>query len=136
MPSGDDHHRWCFVTNHARVLESIAGERTSRLRDIARTVGITERTAAQIVDDLVESSYLTKIREGRRNRYDVHEELPLRQRQHRHRTVGELIRRPRLDRFPLPQLGRARGNARQQSRRLGPRPFLQAGRVMTASLVL
>jgi DNA-binding IclR family transcriptional regulator len=90
--SGDDHHRWRFVTNHARVLETIARDRTSRLRDIARTVGITERTAAQIVNDLVESGYVTKTREGRRNRYDVHEELPLRHRQHRHRTVGELIR--------------------------------------------
>jgi len=90
-PSGDDDHRWRFVTNHARVLETIARDRTTRLRDIARMVDITERTAAQIVNDLVEGGYLTKIREGRRNRYDVHEELPLRHQQHRHRTVGELI---------------------------------------------
>jgi DNA-binding MarR family transcriptional regulator len=90
--SGDDHHHWRFVTNHAHVLETIARDRTSRLRDIARAVGITERTAAQIVNDLVEAGYLTKIRDGRRNRYDVHEELPLGRRQHRHHTVGELLR--------------------------------------------
>lgn len=89
---GDDYHRWRFVTNHAHVLETIARDRTSRLRDIARTVGITERTAAQIVNDLVEAGYLTKFRDGRRNRYDVHEELPLRHPGHRQHTVGELLR--------------------------------------------
>lgn len=90
--SGEDHYHWRFVTNHAHVLETIARDRTSRLRDIARAVGITERTAAQIVNDLVEAGYLTKIRVGRRNRYEVHEDLPLRHRQHRHLTVGELLR--------------------------------------------
>jgi DNA-binding MarR family transcriptional regulator len=92
LTSGDDHHGWRFVTNHAHVLETIAGDSTSRLRDIARTVGITERTAAQIVNDLVDAGYLTKFRNGRRNHYEVHEELPLRHPRHRHHTVGELIR--------------------------------------------
>jgi hypothetical protein len=90
--SGDDgFHRWRFVTNHAHVLELIARDPTTRLRDIAAGVGITERTAAQIVNDLVAAGYLTKIRDGRRNRYEVHNELPLRHPQHRHHTVGELI---------------------------------------------
>jgi DNA-binding transcriptional regulator PaaX len=88
----NNHHLWRFVTNHARVLEAIGTDPTIRLRDIAREVGITERTAAQIVNDLEEAGYLTKTREGRRNHYDVHEELPLRHPQHEHRTVGELIR--------------------------------------------
>jgi DNA-binding transcriptional regulator PaaX len=90
--SGNDYHRWRFVTNHAHVLETVATDPTVRLIDVARTVGITERTAAQIVNDLVDAGYLTKIRDGRRNRYEVHEDLPLRHPQHRHHTVGELIR--------------------------------------------
>ena len=90
--SGDDFHRWRFVTNHAHVLETIARDPTTRLRDIAVTVGITERTVSQIVNDLVAAGYLTKSRNGRRNRYDVHEQLPLRHPQHRHHTVGGLIR--------------------------------------------
>jgi predicted transcriptional regulator len=89
--SSDDYHRWRFVTNHAHVLEAIASDPTLRLRDIAQTVGITERTAAQIVNDLAEAGYLAKIRDGRRNYYEVHKDLPLRHPQHRHRTVGELI---------------------------------------------
>lgn len=62
------------------------------MRDIAQIVGITERTAAQIVSDLEGAGYLSKTRDGRRNRYEVHEELPLRHPQHRHHTVGDLIR--------------------------------------------
>ena len=91
QPSGVADHSWRFLTNHAHVLECIAGEPTLRLRDIAASVGITERAAATIVNDLVEAGYLTKTRIGRRNTYEVHDELPLRHPLHRHHTVGELI---------------------------------------------
>ena len=70
----------------------VSSDPTTRLRDIAQTVGITERTAAEIVNDLEQAGYLTKTRDGRRNRYQVHEELSLRHPQHRHQTVGDLIR--------------------------------------------
>jgi DNA-binding transcriptional ArsR family regulator len=90
--SGKEDQSFRFVTNHAHVLQCIAEDPDARLRDIASTVGITERTAAQIVKDLEQAGYLTKSRDGRRNRYEVHEELPLRHPQHRHHTVGDLIR--------------------------------------------
>jgi DNA-binding MarR family transcriptional regulator len=84
-------HSWRFVTNHAHVLEHIYTDPSARLRDIAAAVGITERTAAHIMNDLEAAGYLTKTRDGRRNRYVVHDELPLRHPRHRHRTVGDLI---------------------------------------------
>jgi DNA-binding MarR family transcriptional regulator len=90
--SGNPDHPWRFVTNHAHVLECIASNPAARLRDIAATVGITERTGAAIVSDLEQAGYLTKTRVGRNNRYEVHDQLPLRHPQHRHHTVGELIR--------------------------------------------
>jgi Mn-dependent DtxR family transcriptional regulator len=90
--SSNEFHHWRFVTNHAHVLEAIATDPTLRLRDIAAAVGITERTVAQIVGELEAAGYLTKTRDGRRNTYEVHEDLPLRHPQHRHRTVGEFIR--------------------------------------------
>ena len=89
--TSDDNRSWRFVTNHAHVLAYIAGDPGARLRDIALTVGITERTAAQIVRDLEQAGYLTKTRVGRRNRYEIHGELPLRHPEHRHQTIGELI---------------------------------------------
>src|SRR5688500_16535576 len=90
--SGEIDHYWRFVTNHAHVLEYIATDPSGRLRDIATTVGITERTTAQIVKDLEQAGYLTKTRNGRRNTYEVHDQLPLRAPRHRHHTVGDLIR--------------------------------------------
>jgi DNA-binding transcriptional regulator PaaX len=80
------------VTNHAHVLACIAADPTLRLKDIAATVGITERSAAHIVTDLEAAGYITRTRDGRRNTYELHGELPLRHPQHRHHTVGELIR--------------------------------------------
>src|SRR5919199_1489167 len=90
--SSDKDHDFRFVTNHAHVLACIAADPTARLRDIAVTVGITERTVAQIVSELEEAGYLTKTRVGRRSQYEVHDELPLRHPHHRHHTVGDLIR--------------------------------------------
>ena len=90
--SGNGDHVWRFVTNYAHVLVCIAADPGARLRDIAETVGVTERTASQLVRDLEHAGYLTKTRTGRRNKYVVHDELPLRHPLHRHHTVGELIR--------------------------------------------
>jgi hypothetical protein len=90
--SSDEDHVWHFVTNYSHVLACIASDPGARLRDIAGTVGVTERTASQLVRDLEHAGYLTKTRTGRRNRYEVHDELPLRHPLHRHRNVGELIR--------------------------------------------
>ena len=101
--SGDGDHSFRFVTNHAHVLQVISANPTARLRDIAATVGVTERTAAQIVSDLEQAGYLSKSREGRRNRYTVHEELPLRHPQHRQHTVGDLIG---FLEAPAPEAGR------------------------------
>ena len=66
-----------LVTNHARVLCCIARDPSVRLREISEQVGLTERAVVQIVNDLEKAGYLTKTREGRRNRYDVHGELNL-----------------------------------------------------------
>jgi hypothetical protein len=90
--SGESDHAWRFLTNHAHVLTCIGADPDIRLRDIAVTVGITERTAAELVNDLVQAGYLTKTRDGRRNTYELHDELPLRHHLHRHHTVGDLIR--------------------------------------------
>ena len=42
-----------------------------RLRDIAASLGITERSAFGIVTDLTMAGYLVKQKAGRRNRYQI-----------------------------------------------------------------
>ncbi|MFE3448737.1 helix-turn-helix transcriptional regulator [Nonomuraea sp. NPDC059194] len=63
--------RWTFLTHHARVLLEIGRDPEARLRDIADAIGITERTVQTIVNDLHEAGYLTRERNGRRNRYQL-----------------------------------------------------------------
>lgn len=82
---------WTFLTNHAHVLLCIAEDPEARMRDLAEKVGITERAVHRIVDDLEAAGYLSRSREGRRNRYELHGEMPLRHPVERHRTVASLI---------------------------------------------
>jgi DNA-binding IclR family transcriptional regulator len=56
---------WSFLTNHARVLVCIAHDPGVRLRDIANTLDITERSAYSIVTDLTASGYVVKQKDGR-----------------------------------------------------------------------
>lgn len=82
---------WAFLTNHARALLLIADNPDIRLRDLAASLGVTERTAYGIVADLDEAGYVVKQRDGRRNRYLVQEHLPLRDEISRERTIGEVL---------------------------------------------
>ena len=82
---------WSFLTNHARVLVCIAHDPGVRLRDIAATLGITERTAYGIVTDLTEAGYVVKNKDGRRNRYQIQAHLPMREAVSRERTIGEVL---------------------------------------------
>jgi predicted ArsR family transcriptional regulator len=83
--------KWSFLTSHARVLLCIARDPGVRLRDIAATVGVTERSAHDIVTDLVAAGYVDKDKDGRRNRYRIHDHLPLPDSITTGRTVGELL---------------------------------------------
>ena len=82
---------WSFLTNHARVLMCIAHDPGARLRDIAASLGITERSAHGIVTDLAEAGYLIRQKDGRRNRYQIQAHLPLPEPTSQERTVGEIL---------------------------------------------
>jgi IclR helix-turn-helix domain len=82
---------WSFLTNHARVLLCIAHDPGVRLRDIAARVGITERTAYGIVTELAEAGYVSKDKDGRRNRYQIQAHLPLPEPTGREHTIGEIL---------------------------------------------
>ncbi|WP_369149116.1 helix-turn-helix transcriptional regulator [Streptomyces sp. R44] len=62
---------WTFVTNHARILAMILRDPEIRQRDLADSCGLTERAAGAIVRDLENAGYLTRVRQGRRNHYEV-----------------------------------------------------------------
>jgi predicted transcriptional regulator len=83
---------WTFLTNHARALVYIAREPGTTVREVADCVGVAERSAHRIVNDLVEAGYLTRHRLGRRSYYEVHPERPLRNSAEPDHEVGDLLR--------------------------------------------
>jgi predicted transcriptional regulator len=83
--------RWTFLSNHGHVLVSLARDPDARTRDVAEAVGITERAVQQIVHDLVEDGYLTKVKVGRRNHYRVVRGAHLRHHQVSRVTLGRFV---------------------------------------------
>ena len=87
----DEFRGWSFLTNHASVLLCIAQDPGIRLRDIGDTVGITERAAHRIVTELAAAGYISRRREGRRNRYTIQADLPLPDPVARDQKIGDLL---------------------------------------------
>ncbi|MGL4173507.1 MAG: helix-turn-helix transcriptional regulator [Actinomycetota bacterium] len=83
---------WTFLTNHAHVLICLARDPDLRIRDLAELVGITERAAQRIVADLVDSAYVDRARDGRRNHYVIHQDVPLRHPVEQPHLVGDILR--------------------------------------------
>ena len=82
---------WTFLTNHAHVLLAIARDPTTRLRDVADAVGITERAAQAIVADLEAAGYLHRERIGRRNEYTVNPRGRFRHPAEADHSIGDLL---------------------------------------------
>ncbi|MBN1607214.1 MAG: MarR family transcriptional regulator [Polyangiaceae bacterium] len=82
---------WTFLTNHAHVLLCLSREPEVRMRDIAELVGITERAVQRIIAELEEAGHIERVRQGRRNHYEVRGDLPLRHPIEQHVRVSALI---------------------------------------------
>src|SRR6202040_2971878 len=82
---------WAFLTPHARVLMCVAHDPGARLRDIAASLDISERSAFGIIADLAQAGYVVKERDGRRNRYHIQAHLPLPEPDGRERTIGAIL---------------------------------------------
>ena len=80
-----------FLTNHARVLLCIAHDPGARLRDIAASLGITDRSVHGIVTDLTAAGYVIKHRDGRRNLYQIQAHLPLPEPASKEPAIGEVL---------------------------------------------
>jgi DNA-binding transcriptional ArsR family regulator len=82
---------WKFLTNHALVLCLIAQQPRITARDISSSIGITEKATRNIINDLEIDGYVTKKREGRRIRYRVDPDLPLRSEGQQDKAIGDLL---------------------------------------------
>ena len=95
---------WTFLSNHGHVLVALAADPDARMRDVALSVGITERAVQLIVRDLSEAGYLEVQRVGRRNTYTVVTNRPLRHRLEQHASIGDFLNVLRPTGAPGPEL--------------------------------
>lgn len=83
--------KWTFLTNHSHVLICLNRGLNLSLREVASMVGITERAVQKIISDLEEGGYVTRIKEGRTNRYEMSLSSSLRHPIESNCTVRELV---------------------------------------------
>lgn len=91
MSSPEQRASWTFLTNHTQVLLCLAQDPDVRLRDVAQSIGITERAAQRILSDLVKAGYVQTERVGRRNRYTIEKDHAMRHVAQAGYEVGSLI---------------------------------------------
>lgn len=84
--------KWLFVTSHASVLIQVDRDPDLTVREISERVGLTERQAHRVLADLVEEGYLTREKVGRRNRYRVNHDAPMRHSALAELEIGALLR--------------------------------------------
>ena len=89
--SSNEQRTWTFLTNHTQVLLRIAQNSNVRLRDVAQTVGITERAAQRIVADLAIAGIIERRRIGRRNHYLINRQAAMRHAAQAEHQVGPLL---------------------------------------------
>jgi len=108
-PTNADAGAWTLLTGHGHVLVEIARNPDARIRDIAPVVGLTERTVQAIVADLEAAGYLTRARDGRRNRYTVNSDSLFRHpAQEGHRVGPVLALLAAVGEAPAPKPGTGR----------------------------
>src|ERR1044071_3124447 len=97
MSSNEQTRSWTFVTNHTQVLLCLTRDPNVRLRDVAESIGITERAAQRILADLVAAGYVDRTRVGRRNAYTVNRGAAMRHDAQIGHEIGELLDLLELD---------------------------------------
>ena len=82
---------WALLSNHGLALICLADKPEVTTREIANDLGMTERSVQKIVSDLHSASYIRKEKVGRRNRYKVNHQKPLRHPLKKDKTVDDLL---------------------------------------------
>ena len=82
---------WTFLTKHAAVLSIIAKNPRITALELAGELGMTERAARKLIAELYDTGYISKKKEGRRVRYSINPDKPLRQDIHDDIAVGSLL---------------------------------------------
>ena len=96
MTLGDRPHlrTWPLISNHGDALICIARQPDIRLWELAERIGVRERSAQRIVNQLVEAGYLTRHQHDHhraRVTYTVNRDHPLPRAHVSSYTVGDFL---------------------------------------------
>ena len=86
-----DRPAWTFITSHGFMLLAVSRNSDATVRELAEQVGVTERQAHRVLSDLAAEDYIVRERVGRRNRYRINDDAPMRLQSLSHHSIGELL---------------------------------------------
>ena len=93
MPENQNEKKqWTFLTNHSHVLLCLVNNPSIKMKEIAKKVDITERAVQNIISDLRKEGYINRERKGRRNKYQINENMHLKHPIEEHKTLADLIK--------------------------------------------
>lgn len=82
---------WTFLSNHGHTLIAISRNPELKVAELAKLIGITERSVLSILSDLEVNSYITVERIGRRNNYKINSRKKFRHPSEADHAIGELL---------------------------------------------
>ena len=82
---------WSLLSTHGLVLLSVADKPETTTREIADNIGVTERSVQRVVSDLDGAGYIKRKKVGRRNKYQVNGQKPLRSPVKKDKRVYDLL---------------------------------------------
>lgn len=84
--------QWTFFSNHGHAIILLHQQPELTVREMAQTIGITERALLSIMADLQEYGCITIKKEGRRNRYKILASVHFRHPIEADFTIGTLLK--------------------------------------------
>jgi len=84
--------KWTFITNHGLVLLYISRNPQCTMRDMAATLGVTERSIQRTLEDLETEGYVTWQRTGKGNIYEINYARELKHELTKDSVVGDLLK--------------------------------------------
>lgn len=82
---------WTFLSHHAHLLIALDSNPYRTIEQLATEIGVTSRSVATLLADLVAGGYVTKHKVGRKNHYSINRDAPLRHQTSSHKNVGDLL---------------------------------------------
>lgn len=82
---------WTFLSNHGHVAVQLAKNPDIKVSELAQLIGVTERHVTTVLNDLRDAGYLEVTKEGRKNKYRLLIDMPLRHTAESYKTLDDLL---------------------------------------------